>query len=186
MKIKDLDEAVDKMILEEFGFPEEVIENVKDLDAFIKEAKSRAVADQGKAEKILQFLGMDVSELGGEVVDQTAVALDKLIDWVSKKAKGKEKMSPRLQKLKRDAEKRRGKKMESLSKEEQDELDDLRQGLAFIQDNDDRREAMDRIRELQKREETPCPAPGAKVRSGGKGRGMAVGKGRGPIGRRGQ
>lgn len=109
----DIDKTVDKVILEELGFPGEVIGKVEDLDALIKEAK--AIADVGKAEKVLQFLGMDVSDLGGDVVDKTAVALDKLLNWAASKAKGDEK-SPELAKMKADAEKRRGKKIESKDK----------------------------------------------------------------------
>lgn len=205
----DIDKVVDRMILEDCGFPKEVIAKITDLDALINEAK--AIADQGKAEKILQFLGMDVSELGGDVLDKTAVALDKLIDWVQKKAKGGEEMSPELAKMKAAAEKRRGKKIEgrekntkikkvgkdfskisrkkyknkneSLTPEEEAELDALRRGMAFITDNDARQEAMDRIKELQGKEDNPCPTPGSKIRSRGRGRGMATGKGRGPVGR---
>ena len=186
----DIDKVVDKMILEDCGFPKEVIDKVKDLDALIKEAK--AIADQGKAEKILQFLGMDVSELGGDVLDKTAVALDKLLDWAASKAKGKEKMSPELAKMKADAEKRRGKKMEAT---DDDNIcptpgNKIRskgrgRGMAVGKGRgpigrmrfDDEDEELDT-------EGNTCPTPGQRIRSKGRGRGMAVGKGRGPIGRR--
>ena len=38
------------------------------------------------------------------------------------------------------------------------------------------------VRELNQ-EENICPTPGMKIRSQGQGRGLATGKGRGPIGR---